>query len=112
MYASNTNPAAKKARCFHGLALAVPLMLQFHRMLSRNEITETHSTPISRRSPRQFVFSACSAISALIVLSTFSMSAQTPIPRTADGHPNLQGVWQAKSSANDNVERVVEGGTI
>ncbi len=39
-------------------------------------------------------------------------SAQTTIPRTADGHPNLQGIWQAKTAASDNVGRLVEGGSI
>jgi hypothetical protein len=51
-------------------------------------------------------------------------SAQPPLPRMADGHPNLQGIWQVRNRASydleDHVARdgmpagrsVVEGGTI
>jgi len=62
---------------------------------------------------RNGIFSACSAISALIVVAAvLSLHAQTSIPRTVDGRPNLDGIWQAKTPANDNVQRFVEGGSI
>jgi hypothetical protein len=62
-------------------------------------------------------------LSTLILLSGV-LSAQTTIPRTAAGKPNLQGVWQAQSRAAYGLEdhparfgmpagkSVVEGGTI
>src|SRR6266700_8236366 len=55
---------------------------------------------------------------------TASISAQTRLPRTTDGKPNLQGIWQARSrSAYDLQDHaasygmpagkgVVEGGEI
>ncbi len=39
-------------------------------------------------------------------------SAQNAIPRTAAGQPDLHGIWQAKTGAGDNVERLVDGGKI
>ncbi len=39
----------------------------------------------------------------LVVACPFRSSAQTPTykaPRTADGHPNLNGIWQAMNTAN------------
>jgi hypothetical protein len=39
--------------------------------------------------------------------------AQSPIPRTADGRPNLQGIWEVHNRADDSLEAgFVEGGTI
>jgi hypothetical protein len=52
------------------------------------------------------------AAAALVLVSVAGPSAQNAIPRTSDGRPNLQGIWQAKNAANDNVERIVEGGSI
>jgi hypothetical protein len=52
------------------------------------------------------------ATAALVVAATLSSTAQSGIPRTADGHPDFQGIWQANMSANDTVARVVEGGSI
>ena len=53
---------------------------------------------------------------AAVVLTVVGAAAQTSttqIPRNADGHPNLQGFWKVSGSrAADNLEAVVEGGTI
>src|SRR5215831_15666190 len=91
--ASKMNPAAKNARAFHGpcpaLDLFVSLMLEFLTMLSRSLVT-----------------------SALVLIVALTSTAQTAIPRAADGHPNFQGIWQAKSVSNDNVGRLVDGGSI
>src|SRR5690349_10123436 len=42
-----------------------------------------------------------------------ALVAQSPIPRTAGGRPDLQGFWQARNRAGEHLEAgVVEGGTI
>src|SRR5215472_8001178 len=96
--ASNTNPAVKNARAFQGLCpaldLSVSVMLEFMAMLSRDLLLRS------------------SFITVALVLSTAAAStAQTAIPRV-DGRPNLQGIWQATNAVNDNVGRVVDGGSI
>ena len=52
------------------------------------------------------------AIAALVLSAVAASTAQTPIPRTVDGRPNLQGIWQARTAANDNIGRFVDGGAI
>ena len=53
-------------------------------------------------------------MSAALALSAFAgVAAQTAIPRTADGRPNLQGVWQVVNRAGDDLEAgFVDGGKI
>ena len=65
------------------------------------------------------------ALAAVALVAAASVAAQSaPIPRMADGHPNLQGIWQVRNRASydleDHVARdgmpagrsVVEGNTI
>jgi len=49
---------------------------------------------------------------ALVLASVAAPSAQNAIPRTPDGRPNFQGIWQAARSGNDDVGRLVDGGSI
>src|SRR5579875_2353168 len=64
-------------------------------------------------------------LATIVLLFTSAVAAaQSPIPRTADGKPNLEGIWQAYSSAAADLEdhaaslnmpagrSVVEGGRI
>ena len=52
---------------------------------------------------RGYQFAAASAVALLIGIS--DLSAQTPlIPRAADGHPDLSGIWQAMNTANFDIE--------
>ncbi len=57
-----------------------------------------------------------SLVTAAFVLSAVAASTgqtgQAAIPRTADGHPDLQGIWQAKGGPIDDVGRLVAGGSI
>ena len=50
---------------------------------------------------------------ALFALSAVVLSAQQiQLPRTADGKPNLQGIWQVRGKAAADLKGIVEGGTI
>ena len=51
-------------------------------------------------------------VTAALLAPALGLSAQSAIPRMADGHPNLQGIWQVKTPANENVATFVEGGAI
>ncbi len=52
------------------------------------------------------------AAAGLVLAAAAALTAQTAIPRTADGHPNLEGIWQASRAADDNVARVAGGASI
>jgi hypothetical protein len=55
------------------------------------------------------------SMKALFALSAAVLSAQQiRLPRTADGKPNLQGIWQVrgKAAADLQAKGIVEGGTI
>jgi len=55
----------------------------------------------------------CLAAAALLLSASGVLTAQQPIPRAADGRPNLQGIWQVVNSADDNLEAgFVDGGKI
>ena len=85
---------------------------------------------LSQRRARPLLFLLTVAVGSAVVLRvTEPAAAQAPtakpqLPRTADGKPNLQGVWQARSRASHGLEdhhasfgilpgrSVVEGGEI
>jgi hypothetical protein len=50
------------------------------------------------------------AAATLVLAGLARPSAQKAIPRTPDGRPNLQGIWQAQRSGNDDVGRLLEAG--
>src|SRR5215831_17163493 len=96
--ASKTNPAAKNASAFQGpcpaLDLFISLMLEFlgdaiARSFLRTSLGSSLKSSLLRSS----------LTAAVLVLSaTLAPTAQTAIPRAADGHPDLQGIWQAKNA--------------
>jgi hypothetical protein len=66
----------------------------------------------------------CAGFVLAIIVFTQSAAAQRPLPRTADGKPSLQGIWQVQSRASYDLQDhaashgmpagkgVVEGGEI
>jgi hypothetical protein len=53
------------------------------------------------------------SMKALFALSAVVLSAQQiQLSRTADGKPNLQGIWQVRGKAAADLKGIVEGGTI
>jgi hypothetical protein len=44
------------------------------------------------------------ALAALTVMTALALPAQPVLPRTADGKPNLEGIWQASTTADADLE--------
>jgi hypothetical protein len=56
---------------------------------------------------RNLFEASAAAATAFLLLAAFPASGQRPAykaPRTADGHPNLNGIWQAMNTANWDLE--------
>ena len=60
------------------------------------------------------MFSRCKSIALFAMLSGLAVFA-APVPRTVDGKPDLQGIWQVRGKAANDLlaeKGVVEGGAI
>jgi len=44
-----------------------------------------------------------------VFVVTISVAAQRGLPRTSDGKPDLQGIWQAAANAGADIQQFVEG---
>ena len=54
------------------------------------------------------------AYPAMVLWGALCQAQQTPLPRTSDGKPNLQGIWQVRGTAAADLQGkgIVEGGEI
>ena len=54
--------------------------------------------------PMRSLFEGSAAVAVLFALSAMGQSPAYKAPRAPDGHPNLNGIWQAMNSANWDLE--------
>lgn len=52
----------------------------------------------------QFIGTMFAAAAATLLLAAMPAAAQSKLPRTSDGKPNLNGIWQAMNTANWDLE--------
>jgi hypothetical protein len=57
----------------------------------------------------QFITIATTALAISLAASAQTVSRQTGLPRTTDGKPNLEGIWQASSTAAADLQDHVAG---